>query len=84
MDVGEPVLSPPSGENPISGYIDQVLEVIRMRTQPCNGTVNKMLDANVGKFSWMSSAYGSMRLVRRENNPDKETLINIPFISCFH
>jgi len=40
-----------------------------------------MLDANVGKFSCMSLAYGFMRLVRRENNLEKETLIDIPYIS---
>jgi len=43
-----------------------------------------MLDANVCKFNCMSLAYEFMRLVRRENNSDKETFINIPYISWSH
>ena len=43
-----------------------------------------MLDANVGKFGRMSLAYGFMKLVRRGNNPEKETLIDIPYILWSH
>jgi len=50
MVIEEPVLSPPSGKNLILERTNQVLEVIRLRTQAYNETLNKMLDANNGKF----------------------------------
>jgi len=77
MAIDESVLPPLSEENPISERTNQVLEAIRMRTQAYNETLNKLLDANMGKFDCMSLAYGFMRAVRRENNLDKKTLINI-------
>ena len=81
MVIEEPVLSPPSGKNLILERTNQVLEVIRLRTQAYNETLNKLLDANMGKFDCMSLAYGFMRAVRRENNLDKKTHIDISYIS---
>jgi len=63
MVIEKPVLSPPSGENPISGRTDHVLEAIRKRKQAYNEILNKMLDANVSKFGCMSLAYEFIRLV---------------------
>jgi len=66
------VLLPLSGGNPISGQT--TLKVIRMRMQVYNEILNKILDTNVGKFGCISLVHGFMKLVHRENNPDKETL----------
>jgi len=55
-----------------------------MRTQVYNETLDKMLDANVGKFGCMSLSYGFIRSVRRGNNLDKKTLRDIPYISWSH
>ena len=71
MVVEESVLPPPL-RDPISGCTYQVLEAIRMRTQVYNEILNKILDANVGKFSFMSLAYGFMRLACRGNNPARK------------
>jgi len=54
MAVEEPVLPLLSGENLILGYTNQVLEAIRLHTQAYNDTLNKMIDANIGKFDFMS------------------------------
>ena len=84
MVVKEHVLPPLNGGNPISRRIYQVLKATRMRIQAYNEALNKMLDVNMGKFSCMSLAYGFMRLICRENNSDKETLIDISYISWSH
>jgi len=52
--------------------------------QAYNETLNKMLDANVGKSGCMSLAHGFMKLVHRGNNSDMKTLIDIPYISWSH
>ena len=49
-----------------------------------NETSNNMLGVNVGKTSCMSSNYRFMRLICREDNPNKETLIYIPYTPCHH
>ena len=49
-----------------------------------NETLNNMLGVNVGKTSCTSSDYRFMRLIRRGDNPNKETLIYIPYTPCRH
>ena len=46
--------------------------------------LSKVLDANVRKISSTSLIYGFMKLVYRGDNPNKETLIDIPYTSCHH
>ena len=58
-----------------------VLEEIRIHIQAYNETLNKILDVNVGKSGCMNLANGFMKLVRRKNNPNKKTLIDIPYVS---
>ena len=52
-----------------------------MHMQAYNETLNKVLDANVAKSGCMSIINEFMKLVRRENNPNKETLIDIFYVS---
>ena len=73
-DVEEPVLPPPSVDE------HTALEVIKMRMQAYDETLNKILDAHVGKSGCMSLTYRFMKLVRRGNNLKKETLIDLPYI----
>jgi len=61
-----------------------VLKVIKMHIQAYNETLNKILDANVGMSDSMSLANGFMKLVCHENNSNKETFINIPYVSWSH
>ena len=51
-----------------------------MCIQAYNKILNKILDMNVGKYGFMSLANGFMKLVSRGNNPNKETLIDIPAV----
>jgi len=69
QDEEKPVLSSPSGGNPISGQSDS----IRMHIQAYNEALNKTLDANVGKSDCVSLANGFMKEVCRGNYPNKET-----------
>jgi len=55
-----------------------------MCIQAYNEILNKILDMNVDKSGFMSLANGFMKLVHPENNPNKETLIDIPYISWSH
>ena len=43
-----------------------------------------MLNTSVDKTSYISLDFGFIRLIQRGNNPNKETLIYIPYTSCHH
>ena len=43
-----------------------------------------MYNVNVGKTNCINSMSGFMRLVRRENNPKKKTLMYILYTSLHH
>ena len=60
------------------------MEVFRMHIQAYSEILNKVLDANVGKFGCMSLTNRFIKLVRRGNNPNKKTLIDIPYVSWRH
>ena len=48
------------------------------------GTHKHAINIIMDKTSCISSDYGFMGLIRRGDNPNKETLIYIPHISCRH
>jgi len=78
-DVEDPELSSQMGT--ITGRDSRTtLEAIRMRIQAYNGTLHDITDENAGKFGCIIFANGFMRLARRGNNQDKETLIDIPHV----
>jgi len=47
-----------------------------------DGKLIKSIILNTSKISRTSSVYGFIRLVRQKNNPNKKTLIYIPYASC--
>ena len=78
-DVVEPVLSSLNGRSHLEMSIGS-----RMCIQAYNEILNRILDANVGKSGFMSLVNGFTKLICRENNPNKETLIDIAYISWSH
>ena len=50
-----------------------------MCIQAYNEILNNIIDANEGKSVFISVANGFMKLVRQRNNPNKKTLIYIPY-----
>jgi len=52
-----------------------------MRLQAYNDLINNIIDMNVSKSDCMCLANGFIKLVRRGNNPNKKTLVDIPYVS---
>jgi len=73
------VLSSPSGRSHLGMSIGS-----RMCIQAYNEILNRLLDANVGKSGFISLVNGFMKLICRGNNPNKEPLIDIAYISWSH
>jgi len=72
-----------SGENPTTKGTD-CMGTVRTYIQSCIEILNRVLDASAGKTSCVSLVYRFTRLVRQGDNPNKESLIDIIYISCHH
>ena len=52
--------------------------------QVCNETSSNVSNTSVDKTSYTSSDFGFMRLIHRGDNPNKKTLIYIPYTSYLY
>jgi len=60
------------------------MEMVRTYIQACIKILNRVLDASARKLSRVILVYGFTRLVRRGDKPNKETHIDMPYISCYY
>ena len=75
------VLPPLSGGN-LTLETNRLQVLVRMRIQSYIEMDELSLRCNVEKSSCMSLVYGFMRLVHREDNPNKKTLKDKPYVSA--